>query len=553
MTRTTCGIPLLDCRRSAIIGRCSGYAASAGSAAEMMDLLADTGRPLAVIADEEGPRLVADPRLQIGMPGDAQSPAVHAWLPAVPVTELGDADFRAAHGLRYAYMAGAMANGIASAELCISMARAGMLGSYGAGGQSLERIRAAITTIKATIGTAPFAVNLIHSPHEPAHEEAVVDLLIEQDVRLAEASAYLDLTPAAVRYRLHGLRVLPDGSVQAPNRIIAKASRVEVASRWMSPAPARILTELVQRGAITQEQARMAEHLPLAPDLTAEADSGGHTDRRPAISLYPTMLHLAERLAQEHGYQRPVRIGAAGGIATPAAAAAAFGMGVAYCCTGSINQACVESGSCDHVRSLLAQVDQADVTMAPAADMFEMGVQLQVVKRGTMFAMRAQRLWELYSHHPAWEAIPAAEREKLERSVFKRSFADIWRDTEAFWQRREPAQAERARTDAKRRLALCFRWYLGLSSHWANTGEAGRELDYQIWAGPAMGAFNEWTRDSALAEPSARRADLVARNLLHGAALHLRLSALRSQGVAAHPRLATVPPRSAAELDRWSA
>jgi hypothetical protein len=40
---------------------------------------------------------------------------------------------------------------------------------------------------------------------------------------------------------------------------------------------------------------------------------------------------------------------------------------------------------------------------------------------------------------------------------------------------------------------------LGLSSFWANTGVEGRELDYQIWAGPAIGSFNDWAAgDSVL-------------------------------------------------------
>src|SRR5258708_39524783 len=95
----------------------------------------------------------------------------------------------------------------------------------------------------------------------------------------------------------------------------------------------------------------------------------------------------------------PLRVGAAGGIATPASAAAAFVMGAAYVLTGSINQACVESGSSDLVREMLAQAEQADVIMAPAADMFEMGVRVQVLKRGTLFAMRAAKFFELYRNY----------------------------------------------------------------------------------------------------------------------------------------------------------
>lgn len=44
-----------------------------------------------------------------------------------------------------------------------------------------------------------------------------------------------------------------------------------------------------------------------------------------------------------------------------------------------------------------------DIMMAPAADMFEMGVKLQVLKRGTMFGMRSQKLYEIYENYNSIE------------------------------------------------------------------------------------------------------------------------------------------------------
>ena len=538
-------MPVLDLGHSTIIGHCPTKQSIINDATAIAACIHDINHPLAVVVGKRGPSVAVDPVLTLG--SDKGLP-VHAWLPAGPVSGLGDRAFCTTHGLRYSYMAGAMANGIASVELCVALAGAGMLGSFGAGGLSLERTRAAIHTIRAAIGQAPFAVNLIHAPHEPAHEEAVVDLLLEERVRLIEASAYLGLTAAVVRYRLTGIRELPDGSVHCPNRIIAKASRVEVATRWLSPPPAKLVAELLKRGVIDETQAALASRVPMAEDLTAEADSGGHTDNRAAIALYPTFLSLAERLTAEHGYPAPLRIGAAGGISTPASAAAAFGMGLAYLCTGSVNQACLESGSCDHVRAVLAEVEQADVCMAPAADMFEMGVKLQVIRRGTMFPMRAAKLWRCYEDHARWEDIPQTQREEIEKNIFRRSFAEVWADTEAFWQRREPDQAERGRQDPKRRLALCFRWYLGMASHWANRGDPERRLDYQIWAGPAMGAFNEWTKGSFLADPAQRTATCVARNLLVGAARQQRLTMLRAQGIRLDSALGRIVPVEESQL-----
>ena len=80
-------------------------------------------------------------------------------------------------------------------------------------------------------------------------------------------------------------------------------------------------------------------------------------------------------------------------------------------------------------------------------------------------------------------------------------------------------------------MALVFRWYLGLSSRWANAGDPTRTLDYQVWCGPAMGAFNEWARGSYLEHPTNRTVVTVALNLLYGAAVALRQAQLRSQGV----------------------
>ncbi len=445
----------------------------------------------------------ADGRLTL-LSGDIPTIGRSFFVPAVLPGNLGDASFRADLGLRCAYVSGAMANGIGSADIVEEMARAGMLGFFGAAGLSPGRVESAIDRLQRSVPHLPHGFNLIHSPNEPELEQAIVDLYLRHGVRLVEASAYLDLTLPVVKYRTAGIHEV-NGRIVAPQRILAKVSRVEVATRFFSPPPERFLAELVRRGDLTADQATLAKRLPMAQDVTAEADSGGHTDNRPAITLIPTLIALRDRLQARHRFEVPLRVGAAGGIATPASAAAAFLMGAAYILTGSINQACVESGSSDAVREMLAQAEQADVIMAPAADMFEMGVKVQVLKRGTMFAMRAAKLYELYRAHAALEELPAAERAQLEKNLFRAPLEEIWSQTRAFWKERDPGQVERAEKDPRHRMALVFRWYLGLSSRWANAGEPARKVDYQVWCGPAMGAFNEWARGSFLEQPRHRR------------------------------------------------
>ena len=280
----------------------------------------------------------------------------------------------------------------------------------------------------------------------------------------------------------------------------------------------------------TAEQAELAALVPVAQDLTVEADSGGHTDNRPAITLIPTIIALRDRLQQKYNYTKALRVGAAGGIATPASAAAAFAMGAAYIVTGTVNQACVESGSSDLARQMLAEAKQADVAMAPAVDMFEMGVKLQVLKRGTMFAMRANKLYELYRAYDCIEDIPEKELASVEKTIFKASAREIWQNTRSFFLERDPEQVEKADADPKHKMALMFRWYLGLSSRWANAGDADRQVDYQVWCGPAMGAFNEWAKNTMLEAPANRKVVSVALNIMYGAALVTRINMLRQQG-----------------------
>ena len=174
-----------------------------------------------------------------------------------------------------------------------------------------------------------------------------------------------------------------EGNVVTNNKVIAKISRKEVAAHFMQPAPERFLNALLEKGKITPQQAQLAARISMADDITVEADSGGHTDNRPLVALLSTIIQLRDEYQAKYNFDKKIRVGAAGGISTPTSALGAFMMGAAYVVTGSVNQACVEAGTSEHVRKLLQTVASTDVMMAPASDMFEMGVELQVLKRGT--------------------------------------------------------------------------------------------------------------------------------------------------------------------------
>jgi trans-AT polyketide synthase, acyltransferase and oxidoreductase domains len=463
----------------------------------------------------------------------AEPPASGATIPttAAPTSEarsaaqcLGNSAFRERYGLKYAYVAGAMYRGTASPALVVRMGRAGMIGYLGTGGLSLAAIETAIGTIQAQLAPEePYGLNLLADYDEPATERAIVELYLKYGVRCIEAAAFTQVTASLVLFRIKGLQRNAAGHIQCAHHLLAKVSRLEVAEAFMSPPPAHLVEALRAEGAITAEQAAMAPHVPMSHDLCVEADSGGHTDGGIPTVLLPAMLQLRQALIDRYNYREPVCMGLAGGIGTPASAAAAFAMGADFILTGSINQCTVESGATEIVKTMLQEVGIHDMAYAPAGDMFELGARVQVLKRGVLFPMRANKLYALYTHHGSLDEIPGAVRAQLERSYFKRSLSEVWEET-----LRHMDEQGRTRDivltqgNPKARMARVFRWYFGYSTQLAFSGAPDDLVNYQVHTGPALGAFNQWVKGTALEPWAQRHVDVIAIALMEATARHLR-------------------------------
>jgi len=162
-------------------------------------------------------------------------------LPPLYPEWLGDRLFTETHGVRFPYVIGEMARGIASEALVIAAAKTGVLGFFGAAGFPVDRVATAIDQISAALPKgAPWGCNIIHNPDDPAGEMQLVELLLQRNVTIASAAAFMNLTPAIVRYAITGLRNTSSGIVRK-NALFAKVSRPEVARLFMSPAPENIL------------------------------------------------------------------------------------------------------------------------------------------------------------------------------------------------------------------------------------------------------------------------------------------------------------------------
>ncbi|MDR1085159.1 MAG: PfaD family polyunsaturated fatty acid/polyketide biosynthesis protein [Deltaproteobacteria bacterium] len=480
--------------------------------------------------------------------GDSEDTQLSGIIPAMAPGNFGSKAFRKEFNLRYAYVGGAMVGGISSAAMVEALADIQVLGIFGASGLSPSAVEENIVRLKKNLAGLTFGSCLIHTPQDPSWEEKVGELYLTHGVDLIEASAFMQISPTLVRYRLKGLHQDPDGTIVAPNRIMAKVSRLELAKRFFSPPPPKIVRALLEKGLITQAEAALAPYIPMAQDLTAEADSGGHTDFRPGLCLWPAMINLANEYSEKFDYQQSLRVGVAGGLGTPQALLMAQDLGAAYFVTGSINQSCVESGLAPEARELLAKASQTDVTAAPAADMFELGARVQVLKYGTLFAPRAQKLVELYRSCQTVDDIPATERQNLEEKIFRAPLNEIWQQTAEFFRKRDPAQLVKAEKDPHFKLALIFRWYLGQASRWAIAGVSDRRTDWCIFCGPSLGAFNEWAQGTIFDDPSNRRVAVLAQNLLYGLAVYKRLVLARDLGILPEELCTPMKPLPGEEL-----
>jgi PfaD family protein len=410
-------------------------------------------------------------------------------------------EFCSRHGVAIPYVAGAMAGGIASVALVQAMSRAGMLAFFGSGGLALSDIETALETLSKESGI--WGCNLLHNVHQPEIEMQTVDLLLRYGVRYVSASAFMTLSKALVRYRVSGIYE-ENGVVHTPNKVFAKVSHSSVLQHFLSPPPLKYLEELHAEGVITADQKHLAQRIPMAEDVTIESDSGGHTDGRPLMSIFPAYKILRDEACTQYSYASKIRLGAAGGMGDPSAIRAAFSLGADYVLLGSIHQCTLEAGTSDMVKAMLAEATVLDCGQAMAPDMFEQGSHVQVLTKGTMYAQRSKRLFQLYRSYDSIESIPSEERDRIERTIFRCSLDSVWVETQQFWQR-DLTQLERAERDPKHKMALIFRWYLGQSSRWARLGVEERKRDFQIWCGPAIGAFNGWAKNRSFADWRNRR------------------------------------------------
>lgn len=433
------------------------------------------------------------------LPAPAPSPPADAAGLAAPVRSagrlsaetLGDAGFREEHGVRHAYVGGSMGYGISSVAMTVALGKAGFLGIYGAEGVERARALADIAAIRAALGPVSFGVGITADWADPARDGQRIAAYLEAGVHLLEVTGFLAPSPALALFRLKGAR-MAGGRALCRNRIIARVNRPAAAQLFLDPPPPEIVATLLREGRITAEEAEAAAVLPLADDICAQADGGGPTDGGNLLSLLPALLALRDR---RQAASRPrVRVGAAGAIGSPHAAAAAFMLGADFILASSIHQCTPESGASGLVKDMLQSIEVGDTDYAPSGPLFEQGGQVQVLRKGVFFPARARKLHSLWQHHTSLESIDSAARAQIEEKFLGMSFDAAWQAAcaGAAHSTRDAADVARAERDPKARMAVVFRRYFSQAMAAALAGDAAQRVNFEVHCGPGLGALNAW-------------------------------------------------------------
>jgi trans-AT polyketide synthase/acyltransferase/oxidoreductase domain-containing protein len=446
---------------------------------------------------------------------------------SVLADRLGADSFRHDYGVRRAYIAGSMYKGVASVQFVLLMARAGYMAYFGSGGLMPATIEKAIVEIQRLIEGRAFGVNLPASSDDQAGEMAIVELCLRYGVRFIEASGYVAPSRALVEFRLKGLSRNAAGGVVIGNRVLVKVSRADTADTFLQPAPEWVMASLLAERRVTLAQVELAREVPVADDICVEGDCAGRTDMASTPVLLPVVVRLRNEACQRRGYRTALRVGNSGGIGTPESAAAAFLLGADFILTGSVNQCTVEAGTSEPVKDLLESMTVQDTAYSPADDMFETGSKLQVLKKGVSFATRASRLYELWKKFESWTEIDASTRAQIECDYFECSFEDAYAAIVNSRRLQRPEEPAFIGMTPRHRMALVFKWYYARAMDLALAGEAGARANYQVWCGPALGAFNQRARGTRLEKWRDRHVDAIADMIMVGAAELLSTQSLK--------------------------
>jgi trans-AT polyketide synthase/acyltransferase/oxidoreductase domain-containing protein len=233
-----------------------------------------------------------------------------------------------------------------------------------------------------------------------------------------------------------------------------------------------------------------------------------------AIAFQGEHIQLAELLAlrdnQPGTATSHVLIGSAREIGSPHSIAAAFINGAEFVLSDIVQQCTFESGLHTEAKALLQSAGTNDIKIAPCAELFEFGRTTPVLAKGSVFASKAKRLYELWREHETLETLSDEERALLVRDYFPEGIDAAIDEVRAHTPLR--AKTTSVTADPKAEWAQLVKHYLKSASRQDRT-----RSDWRIACGAAMASLNTWLNSEKFVPWQERHVDQLALQLLQAA------------------------------------
>lgn len=334
---------------------------------------------------------------------------------------LGADSFKKDYKVSYSYAVGGMQKGISSVSMIEELNKNKMLGFLGIEGLSIDEALRLISLAKMKMPLDSVGVKVANNLFDPGYSKNIMEQIIAEDIKKIEVSGYQKPDEDLVKYRLRNLNVDEKGNTIIPHKMIVHIATVKASQSFMEPAPKNIVKKLLDANEISVKEAEIAKNIPMCDDICIDNNKG--ENRYGWLSI---LKNLSEECFNKFNLEKKVRIGIGGGIGNPQTVAMAFFAGADFIVTSSINQCTVEAGTSDYVKTLLQNAVETDFIFAQEVGLFELGEKKSVLKRGTLYHIRALKLYEIYNRYESINEIPEKENELITKKYFKVSFNEVY-------------------------------------------------------------------------------------------------------------------------------
>lgn len=409
----------------------------------------------------------------------------------VKETALGCKEFRDTYKTRYNYVVGGMCSGISGVDLVTAACNGKLLSFLGTNGLTMDEVENKILQLKSKVhNDTLYGINITKDYSQPHIFTDLLRLCLKHNVKVVELSNVMAITKDLVLYRVKGMQ-FNGAQVTGGNRILAKISQSYMAREFMLPAPVDILEELLSENSITKEEYSIALQIPMADDICVVGDVAFETERNNLLTFLPEVLAIKNEVVNSNKLIVNSRIGVAGGIGSPTVVSTLFNMGSDFILTGSINQCTIEADVADLIKEQLAQITTYDVGYAPSERLFELGKEVQVLKKGIFYPARAKKLKNIYDFVDSIDMIPSDIAQYIEERFFNAKLEKVYENitSKGFSEKR----LELAAKNSKYKLSLVFKEYLKEAFNKTRKMNMTQDdlVNSVIYCSKAMGLLNE--------------------------------------------------------------